>query len=186
MNNWLFHRTIAALVLSLAAVALPVGAEDFQLISALPPGQEAPAGGSGDSRVPVLSADGRYVLFASTANNLWLATNNQPIPAAFPPALNVYLRDRTNGTTSLVSVNLTGVAGGNGDSVPLDISTNGRFALFESRATDLVAGDTNNAPDLFVRDLVDGTTVLVSSSTDGLAGNGASHSAVMTPDGRCV
>ncbi|MBE0544767.1 MAG: PD40 domain-containing protein [Verrucomicrobia bacterium] len=145
-----------------------------------------PAGGNGDSMVPILSADGRYVLFASTANNLLLATKNSPIPPSFPARLNVFLRDRTNDTTRLVSVNLTGVAGGNGDSLPAAISTNGQFALFESRASDLVPGDTNNATDVFLRDLVNETTTLISASTNGGFGNGACRGSVMTPDGRYV
>ncbi|HWI59310.1 MAG TPA: hypothetical protein VNZ22_18930, partial [Bacillota bacterium] len=186
MKNWKRNSQIVALVLSLAGVAWPAGGEDFQLISTVDPAQGSPTGGSGDSWTPIISRDGRYVLFTSTANNLLLATNNQPIPAPFPPALNVYLRDRTNGTTSLVSVNLSGVAGGNGDSFPIDISTNGRYALFESSASDLVAKDTNNVSDVFVRDLVNGTTLLVSVSTNGYVGNGASRSSVMTPDGHYV
>ena len=133
----------------------------LQPISLRAGGAEPPAGGNGDSMMPVLSADGRYVLFASTANNLLLTSSNAPIPAAFPARLNVFLRDRTHGTNALVSVNLTGVAGGNGDSLPSAISTNGQFALFESRASDLVTGDTNNTTDVFLRDLVNETTTLV-------------------------
>ena len=135
---------------------------------------------------PIISQDGRYVLFASTANNLCLTTNHTSIPARWPAPLNVFLRDRSNATTVLVSVDLSGVAGGNGDSLPVELSTNGQYALFESAASDLVPGDTNNATDVFVRDLVKGTTVLVSGATNGLPGNGVSRSAAMTPDGRYV
>jgi Tol biopolymer transport system component len=145
-----------------------------------------PAGGGGDSVSPLVSPDGRYVLFSSTANNLVLTTNNIPIPIAPFPSFNVHLRDRASNTTTLVSVNLAGTGGGNGDSVPMGISTNARYALFESTASDLVAGDTNNAGDVFVRDLVAGTTLLVSINTNGVTGNGASHNSVMTPDGRYV
>jgi hypothetical protein len=126
------------------------------------------------------------VLFASTANNLLLTTNDTPIPARFPAPLNVFLRDRTNGTTMLVSVNLSGTAGGNGDSLPMGLSTNGQYAVCESVASDLIAGDTNNATDVFVRDLASGTTLLVSISTNGQVGNAASRSPTMTPDGRYV
>jgi len=126
------------------------------------------------------------VLFASTANIFVMFTNDIPMPARFPASFNVFLRDRTNGTTTLVSVNLSGIAGGNGDSLPLGLSTNGQYAVFESGASDLVARDTNNATDVFVRDLVSGTTLLVSVSTNGLVGNGASRSPAMTPDGRYV
>jgi Tol biopolymer transport system component len=145
-----------------------------------------PAGGGGDAGLPIASPDERFVLFASLANNLALATNNAPIPVLAPASMNVYLRDRASNTTTLVSVNLSGAAGGNGDSWPAGISTNGRYALFESAASDLVAGDTNGAPDIFVRDLVLGVTRLVSVNTNGVSGNGGSRGSVMTPDGHYV
>jgi hypothetical protein len=165
---------------------VPVIAQPLQLVLALDPAQAPPASGGGDSGMSILSPDGRYVLFASMANNLVLAGNANPIPARFPPRFNVFLRDRTNATTTLVSVNLSGTAGGNGDSMPSALSTNGRYALFESSASDLIPGDTNNATDVFVRDVVNGTTVLASVSTNHGVGSRASRSAVMTPDGRYV
>ena len=176
----------AILPILLAGLCVPTIAQPLQLVSALDPAQAPPAGGGGDSWTPILSPDGRYVLFASTANNLALIGNTNPIPARFPARFNVFLRDRTNATTMLVSVNLSGAAGGNGDSMPSALSTNGRYALFESSASDLVAGDTNNATDVFVRDLVSGTTLLASVSTNGGVGNRNSRSAVITPDGRYV
>ena len=166
--------------------AQALAATPFQLVSGRDSGQAPPAGGSGDSCLPLLSPDGRFVLFASTANNLILASNGLPIPALTPARLNVYLRDRSNATTVLASVNLTGTGGGNGDSFPAGVSLDGRYAIFESSATDLVTGDTNAATDIFVRDFVSGTTRPVSVSTNGFPGNGASRSAVMTPDGRYV
>ena len=175
------------ILLPLIAWVLPArGGELFQLASGLDPAQPAPAGGSGDSWAPIMSAEGRFVLFASTANNLLLKSNNTPIPARFPANLNVFLRDRTNQTTTLVSENLSGSAGGNGDSLPVDLSEDGRYALFESDASDLVPGDTNQAADVFVRDLVSNSTVLVSISTNGGVGNGTSRTPAITPDGRFV
>ena len=144
------------------------------------------AGGGGDSGNPLISPDGRYVIFASTANNLVLNSNSAPIPALWLPALNVYLRDRNTGTTTLVSVNQAGTEGGNADSLPRGVSTNGQFVLFESAASNLVPGDTNNQSDVFVRDLVAGSTFLVSVNTNGVSGNGPSHSSVITPDGRYI
>lgn len=174
--------------LALLATALkePLFADSFQLVSALDPAQAPAVGGSGDSSCPVLSPDGRFVLFASAANNLVRTTNNTAIPLRLPAALNVYLRDRTNRTTALVSVNLSGVAGGNADSLPIDLSSDGRFVLFESNASDLTPNDTNTTTDVFVRDVLNGATTLVSVSTNGVPGNGASRSSVMTPNGRYV
>src|SRR5690349_7533953 len=104
----------------------------LQLVTQRNSGLSAPAGGDGDSATPILNANGRYVLFASSADNLVLNNGSNAITGPFPPKLNVFLRDRTNLTTSLVSVNLSGTGGGNGDSIPVEISTDGRYALFES------------------------------------------------------
>jgi Tol biopolymer transport system component len=147
---------------------------------------EPPAGGSGDSWGANISPDGRFVLFASTANNLVLTTNGRALPIAGGPHLNVFLRDRTNRTTTLVSPNLSGTGGGNGDSIPTAISTNGQFVCFESSASDLVAGDTNGVADVFVRDVLNNTTTLVSAATNGGVGNGVCRGSVMTPDGHFV
>jgi len=166
--------------------ALPSEAAYFEPVSQLGPSFPPPAGGDGDSGMPILSADGRYVAFASASDNLVLNTNGSPIPALLLPGMNVYLRDRTNETTTLVSVDLSGLAGGNADSLPRGISTNGQYVLFESAASDLVAGDTNMANDVFVRDVVNGVTLLVSVNTNGVPGNGPSYDSVMTPDGRFV
>jgi Tol biopolymer transport system component len=170
---------LLALVWSGSAWSAP-----FQLISQR--AGEPPAGGSGDSWGAIISPDGRFVLFASTANNLVLTTNGHPLPIVGAPRLNVFIRDRTNGTTTLVSANLAGTGGGNGDSIPTALSTNGQFACFESRASDLIAGDTNGVADVFVRDLVNNTTLLVSAATNGGVGNGVCRRSVMTPDGRYV
>ena len=180
--GWL-PATFVGLLVCLGTAAL---AGPMQLVSRLGPSQSPAAGGDGDSCLPVLSADGRFVLFASTANNLVLTSNSLPLPVLVPARFNAFLRDRTNQTTRLVSVNPAGTAGGNGDSFPVALSTNGQLALFESSASDLSVGDTNSATDIFMRDLGAGTTLLVSVSTNGLPGNGASRSAAMTPDGRYV
>jgi len=154
-----------------------------QLVSASGTSFPARLGGSGDSGLSIISKNGRYVLFASTANNLTLTNNNNSV---LPCRFNVFLRDRISRTTTLVSISQNGTGGGNGDSFPMGISTNGQFALFESSASDLVANDTNNASDVFVRDVINGTTTLVSIGADGGSANGVSRGSVMTPDGRYV
>lgn len=160
--------------------------ESLEAVSAVFPGQTPPSGAGGDSVAPILSPDGRYIAFASTANNLVFNSRSNQYPVQFPQRMNVYLRDRTNATTTLVSVNTAGSGGGNGDSFPTGLSANGRYVLFESDAGDLVTGDTNRTRDVFVRDMSLGTTVLASVSTNGGAADGPSGSAVITPDGRYV
>jgi hypothetical protein len=160
-------------MVSSTALAAPILIS--QRDSSIPPA----SGGNGDSGMPLVSRDGRYVLFTSAANNL--TTNS----ITYPARLNLFRRDRTNGTTELISVSTAGSLG-NGDSLPGGISADGRYVAFESTATNLIANDTNNASDVFVRDTLGETTLLVSKATSGAQGNGTSRSAVITPDGRNV
>jgi Tol biopolymer transport system component len=139
----------------------------------------SPAGGNGDSVAPAMSADGRFVLFSSSANNLVPGDNSQL-------GFDVFLRDRSSNTTVLVSANFTGTGGGNGNSICGQVSTNGRYAVFQSDSSDLLPGDTNGISDIFVRDVQGGSNILVSVAPDGSWGNGASTDPVMTPDGRYV
>jgi len=174
---------VAAAFLAICALHVTV-ANAVPLVSVADSSITPPDGGGGDSTAPVLSSDGRYVLFTSTANNLALTTNNTPYRGTALPRLNVYLREP--GATTLVSVNTAGTGGGNGDSIATDISKYGLDALFESNASDLVPNDTNNCADVFVRDLIAGTTRLVTVATNGRSANGASWGSVFTSDGRYV
>ncbi len=152
-----------------------------QAVSLADPSILAPASGNSDSIGSVISADGRFVLFLSSASNL---STNDDGDGRF---MDVFLRNRTNNTTTLVSVNLTGVGGGNRHSVSPVISADGRFVAFESEASNLVANDTNGVSDVFVRDLQSGTTTLLSVNNSGeRAGNGASTSPLISAEGRYV
>jgi len=80
---------------------------------------------------------------------------------------------------------------GNGDSGgvtfgALAISGNGRYVAFASEASNLVLGDTNNVSDVFVRDLLTGTTRRVSVNGSGGQGLGESEYPSISPDGRYV
>jgi len=169
---------LAAFMLLAAAVPCGLAQNAAQLISARAAALALPAGGNGDSVDPQISPDGRFVLFNSTAGNLTPNTGGQLCSQ-------VFLRDRASNTTALVSVNLNGL-GGNGNSAYGGMSPDGRYVVFTSDASDLAAGDTNGYSDIFVRDMLAGTTVLASQSTGGAEGNGASFLPVMTPDGRWV
>ncbi len=177
---------VAGLAIFITAITSPTVADLFQSVSqpsfAFPP----LVSGSSDSDLPIISADGRFVLFTSTAGNLVARTNKTPTAQSLPRPLNAFLRDRSNGIMTLLSVNGTGISGGNDNSIPVDISTNGQFALLESSASNLIGNDTNNSGDVFVRDVINGTTILVSVSTNGSCGNGTSDNSVMTPNGRYV
>jgi Tol biopolymer transport system component len=186
MKNNLLLCSFFAISVQLWSNRVQATTNSLQLVSTIDPSQGPPAGGNGDSIAPVISPNGRYVAFASAANNLILNSQGNSIPAVFPARLNVYVRDRTNGVTTLVSLDLSGVGGGNGDSFPTGISDDGRYILFESWASNLIPNDTNNTSDIFLRDLATDTTRLVSANTNGGVGNGQSRSAVITPDGRYV
>jgi len=149
-------------------------------ISVLTPSLAPSQSGNADSSLPILSADNTRVLFSSQAGNLTTNRHHGLL-------VDVFLRNLTNGTTTLVSVTPDGGSGGNGSSFPGGISTNNQFVLFQSRAGNLVANDTNNASDVFVRDLINETTTLVSLNRFGTgSGNGNSSGAALTPDGRFV
>jgi hypothetical protein len=81
----------------------------------------------------------------------------------------------------------------NGTSVFPMVTRGGRFVVFESTATNLVAGDVNDGFDVFLRDTCIGaaaactpTTILASVANDGSQGNGPSERGVATDDGRYV
>jgi Tol biopolymer transport system component len=173
---------LAALFLS---VKFSSEAGDLQLVSAPVPGTASPADGNGYSDAPVISADGRYVLFASSSINLVTNLYAHPFSGTTIRPQQAFVRDRVAGTTTLVSANLSGLPG-NDNSIPDAISTNGQYVLFESYASDLVSNDTNNQPNIFLRDLVNQVTILVSVNSNGITGNGISQNAVMTPDGRYI
>jgi Tol biopolymer transport system component len=80
----------------------------------------------------------------------------------------------------------TGGGQANGPSTPVAVTPSGRFVLFDSKATNLVTGDTNGRSDVFVRDRRSGRTTRVSLGDRGRQPNGASFGESMTPDGRFV
>ena len=133
--------------------------------------------GSGTSRDPALSADGRYVAFASTSANLVAGDTNG--------AQDIFVHDRLTGTTSLVSVDSSG-SEGNADSYNPSLSADGQRLVFDSDASNLVPGDTNAARDVFVRDLAAGTTSRLSVDSAGTQGNGDSSRARISADGSLV
>ncbi|MGZ5544148.1 MAG: hypothetical protein ACXWIU_05700, partial [Limisphaerales bacterium] len=178
-------KTFLALAAATGLICANLSAGPFQTVS-VPDPTLVPASAGGDSLAPMLTPDGRFVLFSSTAANLATNANGAPLSQTFPAKLNVFLRDRTFGTTALISGNQSQFNGGNGDSLPSDVSTNGQFVAFESSASDLVPNDTNNVTDIFLRDTVSNITTLISVAPDGSPANGVSRSAVMTPDGRYV
>ncbi len=123
--------------------------------------------GDGFSFYPVISPDGRWVVFRSAATNLVAGDTN-----GFE---DVFRYDTL--TNQIVMVSQVGGNGGNGNSgvnfgqyKPFDISDDGRYVAFISLATNLTfLPDTNNASDIFVRDMQLGVTGLISTNAAGTA-----------------
>jgi Ca2+-binding RTX toxin-like protein len=135
--------------------------------------------GNNFSLFPSISADGRFVAFDSNASNL--------VPGDTNNTTDIFVRDLSTNTTTLVSVSSSGDRGNGYSSASLtSISADGRFVVFESDATNLVPGDTNNERDIFVRDLLTNTTTLVSASSSGERGNNDSLSNSISANGRFV
>jgi len=133
--------------------------------------------GDGGSGLPSISSDGRFVSFGSAATNLAAGDTNGHS--------DTFVRDRLMATTERVSVASDGTQG-NGNSFPEALSPDGRFVVFESDATNLVAGDTNGHYDVFVHDRMTGVTERVSVASGGLEGNGDSFGGAVSADGRFV
>jgi len=128
------------------------------------------------SRLPAISADGRFVAFESAASNLVPGDDNRVV--------DVFVRDREAGTTERVSLDDAGREG-NGRSDSCAISVDGRIVAFQSEASNLVAGDTDGTQDVFVRDRQTGTTETVSYDDSGNPAGGILAPA-LSGDGRFV
>lgn len=158
--------------MSLAGLAgVSSAAQVTQRVSEGPGPVEADAA----SRQASLSADGRFVAFASSATNL-VAGDLNGLDDSF-------LHDRSSGVTTLVSLDSSG-AQANGASARPVVSEDGRYVIFESDATNLDVLDLNGARDVFLRDLQLGVTTLISLDPSGAQASGASGDPALTPDGR--
>ena len=186
-------QTLAGRVLlfSLAclAAATPSMAQDVRVDVGV--GGVDPVGGLGG--LGVISSDGRFVAFASSATNLVAGDTNG--------STDVFVRDLTGATTARVSLaedglERTGASGFSGFTAGVDISNDGRYVVFVSRAA-LVAGDTatctvprettpTNCPDVYLRDRQLNQTVRISVGVGGAQPNGSSSDPQISGDGRWV
>jgi WD40-like Beta Propeller Repeat len=142
---------------------------------------------------PAISASGRYVVFSSEAPNL--------LGDMFSRGQQIFLRDTCLGPavpvdctprTALVSVNMNGVEGSGRSMLP-SVSRDGRFVVFVSGATDLVADVSEGVAQIYIRDTCLGAgpgciprTLLVSASANGAPGNAGSLRPAISADGRFV
>ncbi len=140
--------------------------------------------GNGDSYSSVMSSDGRYVAFSSTASNLVTGDTNGHT--------DVFLRDRQLGTTTRISVDSSGKQGnlssGTGNGWGVSISGDGRYVAFQSLSDNLIGAnkDKNGVEDVFLKDRTTGKTTMISVTSAGSPANGASGGAFLSADGRYV
>jgi Tol biopolymer transport system component len=149
-----FVRDLAAGITRLVSVALPgTGSAQGDPLS-------DNVSLSGD---PVLSGDGRWVVFESYATNLAdLADTNR--------SGDVFVRDLEMAVTKLASVNLSGAASANGHSDQPTVSSDGRWVAFASTSTDLVPDLTATLGEIYARDLQGGSLVWASQDLFSLIG----------------
>jgi PKD repeat protein/Tol biopolymer transport system component len=131
----------------------------------------------GDSGPPDLSANGFQVAFASLATNLVAGDTNG--------VSDIFVRDLASARTTRVSSNSDGLQA-NGDCARPSISGDGRYIVFESAATNLVAGDTNDQVDIFLHDVQTGETTRMNLASDGSQADAGSCCATISSDGRLV
>jgi parallel beta-helix repeat protein len=139
------------------------------------------AGAQGDAQSlsrSGISDDGRFVTFQSEASNLVSGDTNGKG--------DIFVRDRTAGTTEIVSRPTGGTPEANDTSFAPSISGDGRYVAFDSLATNLVAEDTNTNYDVFLRDRTTGNTDRMSVSSDGMQGNSYSFEADISGNGNSV
>lgn len=142
---------------------------------------------AGASFSPSVSGDGRYVAFTSTADLDSASARGTLDPRQIPEKAlaQVYMRDMQLGTTIRISVGPMGTPL-DGASYDPAISRDGRYVVFVSAATNLSPNDRNRSTDVFVRDLRDRTTALMSRRATGGTANGPSANPAVSGDGRFV
>lgn len=172
---------LAALLLVAAAIGAVAGAKGgAEPMTTLVSAGKAGKGGDGNSLEPSISGDGRYVAFASRAKNL--------SPVAKSGKREIFVKDMSTGTVTLASrADGAGGAAADGNSYDASISADGRYVAFASGAENLSPEDTA-FNDVFVRDLLAGTTTLVSRAAGaaGAAGDGESTDPSISANGRHV
>lgn len=155
-------------------ITASIGAQVTQRVSLSSSGLE---GNGTCPRQPDLTPDGRWIVFESTSSNL--------VPGDINGMADIFVRDRTTGTTTRVSVDASGL-GGNGHSQGPCISVDGRWVAFTSVASDLVPGDANGVQDVFVKDVQTGAIEIASVDSFGAPSDGDSLFPACSADGRYI
>ncbi|MCB0318513.1 MAG: PD40 domain-containing protein [Bdellovibrionales bacterium] len=137
----------------------------------------AKAEANNNSSNPSISADGKFIVYQSLADNLVANDTND--------TTDIFLYDRINETTTRVSVK-TGGTEGDAASTTASISEDGQYVVFQSEATNLVNSDTNDSSDIFLRDNTGLTTIRVSISSSATELSGASMNPKISTDNSII
>ena len=129
------------------------------------------------SSLASISADGRYIVFQSNADNLVSNDTNAKT--------DIFLYDRTTLNITRISVASDGTEA-NGNNFGASISADGRYIAYSSAANNLVANDNNNTSDIFVYDRDTKQTTRISIASNGTEGNASSFSPSISSDGRYI
>ena len=169
------HTKPFLLLLSLLAAASQAAAQSGATtrVSVSSQGTQA----QGDSRGVCVTPNARYVAFSSYAGDLVINDTNN--------TSDIFVHDRTTLATTRVNLGAGGTQG-NADSWAPALSDDGNLVIFESIATNLVLGDTNNFMDVFLRNRQTGTTTRVSLSSAGVQADGDSSWPTISGDGSCI
>lgn len=134
--------------------------------------------GNGRSVKPRISSNGNYVIYYSEADNLVVGdTNGVP---------DIFGIDLTTFEVTRLSVGTNGTQANFGAKLEYALSPDGRYIVFASDSTNLVANDTNNASDIFLHDRETNTTRLVSVAFTGTRANGSSYDPTISANGRYI
>jgi len=150
-----------------------IGTGKLTLVSS---GTDGTRANSSSSNAQV-TADGRYVIFETDATNL--------VPSDENGSSDIFIKNVQTGVLERVSVTADGVEGNLG-SYGAKVSANGRYVVFESDATNLVDGDTNDSTDIYRKDLLTGAVERVSIGAGGIQGEFDCYRAQISGDGRYV
>lgn len=132
---------------------------------------------NGHSELAAVSDDGRFVAFSSAADNL--------VPGDSNGFVDVFVKDMQTGIIERVSVSSVG-SEADGDNHNGGISSDGRFVVFTSNATNLDPNDSSGGTDVYLYDRQTDTLTLVSRNQQSAGGNGNSRLPRISGDGRWI
>ena len=168
-----------SIALACVILAGPAAAQVTELVTVSSSGAQSDFDADYPPSAQFVSADGRFVVFWTDADNL--------VPGDTNGLRDIFVRDRLNGTTERVSIDSSGLQGnGHSGLYGFSISSDGRFVAFESASNNLVPGDTNGAREVFIHDRTTGVTEFIAVDSNGVQGNGASFYPSVSGDGHFV